>query len=150
MHVDFYILPDNQLISLQQYACRLAESNWQQGQRVLIQTSDASESKQLDELLWNLQENSFIPHGIASLEPVDEQQPILISHQPVNTSTFDTLINLSDQAIEVEQPTASKKLYEVLNQEEQRKQLARIHYKIYRERGYSLEHHTLEADDAKI
>lgn len=142
-NVDFYILPDDQLSSSQQYACKLAEKNWQSGKRVLIQTDSAEDSQSLDDLLWNIREDSFIPHGIATLELTDQQQPILISHQKIKDSNFQIIINLSSRPADLSD--AELKIDEVLNQNEQRKNSGRQNYKTYRDLGYTLEHHTLES-----
>jgi len=145
-HVDFYILPDSQLATAQRYVCKLAENNWQSGKRVLIQTDTAEESKQLDDLLWNLQDSSFIPHGVATLELTDQQQPILISHQKVNDVNFQSILNLSSRPSDINTENEIK-IDEILNQDEQRKLSGRQNYKIYRQLGYTLEHHTLENID---
>ena len=144
--VDFYILPDNQLATAQRYVCKLAENNWQSGKRVLIQTDTAEQSKQLDELLWNMQDSSFIPHGVATLELTDQQQPILISHQKINDENFQSILNLSSRPSDISAKHEIK-IDEILNQDEQRKLSGRQNYKIYRELGYTLEHHTLENID---
>ena len=141
--VDFYILPDDQLSNLQKYACELAESHWKSGKRVLIQTDSSDDSQQLNELLWSFRKESFIPHGIASLEPVDEQQPVLISHHRVIDSNFQQVINLSSRPSDITN-SDNLNIEELLNQNEQRKKTGRLHYKTYRELGYTLEHHTLE------
>ncbi|VAW64943.1 hypothetical protein MNBD_GAMMA08-1982 [hydrothermal vent metagenome] len=146
--VDFYILPDDQSENLQKYACTLAEKNWQLGKRVLIQTDTAEDSQQLDDLLWALRDDSFIPHGIATLEPGDQQQPILISHQKINDADFQIIINLSSRPADLKAKQnvtdGDLKIDELLNQNENRKTSGRENYKIYRELGYSLEHHKLE------
>jgi len=142
INVDFYILPDDQLSSLQNYACKLAETHWQSGKRVLIQTDSADDSQLLDDCLWNIRDNSFIPHGIATLEPVDQQQPILISHQKINDENFQSVINLSSRPADLNQGI---NIEEILNQNEQRKQVGRQNYKTYRKSGYTLKHHTLES-----
>lgn len=143
-HVDFYILADSNQASLQQYACQLAQQHWSAGRRILMQTDCVDDSQQLDELLWNLQADSFVPHGIATLEPVDQQQPILIAHQAVNDSQFDVVLNLSSRPCDITEPGQELQIEEILNQDEQRKQSGRTHYKIYRDQGYSLQHHTLQ------
>ena len=143
-HVDFYILPDASQTSLQQYACKLTQQHWSSGKRVLVQTDSVDDSEQLDELLWNLQADSFIPHGIATLESIDQQQPILIAHQAVNDSNFDVVLNLSSRPCDITGSGKELQIEEILNQDEQRKQSGRSHYKIYREQGYSLQHHTLQ------
>ncbi len=144
--VDFYILPDDQLENLQKYACKLAETNWQLGKRILIQTDNATDSQSLDDLLWAIREDSFIPHGIATLEPSDKQQPILISHQKINDSNFQAVINLSSRPADLSD-NENLKIDELLNQNEQRKISGRENYKTYRQLGYQLEHHKLESVD---
>ena len=145
--VDFYILPDDQSASLQQYACKLAEQHWKSGKRVLIQTDSVTDSQLVDDLLWNINQHSFIPHGIATLEPVDQQQPVLISHQKVTDPNFQSIINLSSRAADISD-NDELGIEEILNQNEERKQSGRKNYKIYRDSGYTLEHHTLESADA--
>jgi len=149
IEVDFYILPDDQLSNLQRYACQLAEIHWQSGKRVLIQTDGADDSQSLDDLLWSIRDDSFIPHGIATLEPSDQQQPILISHQKINDSNFQSIINLSSRAADLtkENINSDTNIEEILNQNELRKQAGRENYKIYRDFGYTLKHHTLESVD---
>ncbi len=150
INVDFYILPDDQLSSLQHYACKLAETHWQSGKRVLIQTDTANDSQLLDSLLWDIRDDSFIPHSIATLEPSDQQQPILISHQKINDKNFQSIINLSSRPADLNNETDSNNHFsieEVLNQNEQRKQAGRQNYKSYRASGYTLKHHTLESID---
>jgi len=145
--VDFYILPDDQPASLQHYVCKLAEQAWLAGQRVLIQTDSANDSQQLDELLWSIRSDSFIPHGIATLEAVDQQQPILISHQKVNDTQFHYVVNISSRPADItpeNMPEKSLKIDEILNQNEDRKQTGRQLYKTYRALGYQLQHHTLD------
>ncbi len=143
--VDFLILPDDQPHSLQQYACRLAQQHWSTGERVLIQTDNESQSQQLDELLWNLGAESFIPHAVATLEAIDQQQPVLISHQKITDTNFQYIINLSCRPSDILSDSGAVKIDELLNQDEQRKQCGRKNYKAYRELGYTLKHHTLES-----
>lgn len=143
VNVNFYILPDDQLSSSQQYACKLAKENWLSGKRVLIQTDSADDSKVLDDLLWNVSTDSFIPHGIATLEPIDQQQPVLIAHQKVNDTDFQHIINISSRPSDL-LSSDDLKIDEILNQDEQRKQCGRSNYKVYRDLGYTLEHHVLE------
>ena len=142
-HVNFYILPDDQLKTSKDYVCNLAELDWKSGKRVLIQTDSVEDSQTIDGLLWSLRENSFIPHAIATLELTDQHQPILISHQKIMDNNFQSILNLSSRPADIHLKSEIK-IDEILNQNEQRKQYGRQNYKIYRELGYTLEHHTLE------
>lgn len=151
-HVDFFILPDTEATGLISYACRLAQQSWSSGKRVLLQTENSEQSQQLDDALWNIADDAFIPHAIATLEPVDLQQPVLISHQKVKPQSFQHVINLSCRPCDIEQPqenaaseaTGVLKIDEILNQNEERKHCGRLNYKFYRALGYTLEHHKVE------
>lgn len=161
-HVDFYILGDADLARLQAYACSLASDSWQSGKRVLIQTDSSEQSQLVDSMLWDLHSTAFIPHGIATLEPIDQQQPVLIAHQKITDSEFQHVINLSSRPCDivsgnnssgelspgdVNDTVAAIKIDEILNQDEQRKQCGRLNYKIYRDLGYTLKHHTVDTQD---
>jgi DNA polymerase-3 subunit chi len=140
--VDFYILPDQQRSNLRLFACRLAEKAWQHGHRILIQTDNAEESRHMDDLLWTFRDGSFIPHGLAGSEDQEQdQQPILISHQDTTAGSFQLLINLSAH---IPKDKAFDRIAEIVNQESQRKQQGRDHYKTYRELGAELHHHEMQ------
>ena len=138
--VDFYILQDQNPQSLQQFACRLADKAYQQGHRILIQTDNAEESGILDDMLWTISDNSFLPHAIDTGSTNDDQ-PIIISHQTAEHKDFQTMINLS--SITPVDTSAFDRIAEILNQQESRKQTGREHYKIYKARGYELYHHEM-------
>ncbi|MCW8853389.1 MAG: DNA polymerase III subunit chi [Gammaproteobacteria bacterium] len=139
--VDFYILQDQNPLSLQKFACRLADKAYQQGHRILIQTETAEESRILDNMLWTISENSFLPHTIDTGSANDDQ-PIIISHQAAEYKDFQTMINLS--SITPVDTRAFDRIAEILNQQESRKQTGREHYKIYKARGYELYHHEIK------
>ncbi|MDH5484791.1 MAG: DNA polymerase III subunit chi [Gammaproteobacteria bacterium] len=137
--VDFYILPDTQRTSQQQFACKLAEKAWQQGNRILIQTASADESHIIDELLWTLKQDSFIPHAVLNTSSNDDN-PILISHEAANDGQFQLMINLTTTIAEQDR---FERIAEILNQDEASKQMGREHYKLYRNQGYDLNHHDM-------
>jgi DNA polymerase-3 subunit chi len=134
--VDFYILPDDNRRSIQNFACDLVEKAYLQGQKVLLKTESANESRLLDDLLWTRTENNFIPHAIYDASTFAEQT-ILIHHGNEPVKGFQLLINLSSSA---EQHQQVDRIAEILNQQAQCKQTGREHYKIYRELGFDLHH----------
>jgi len=138
--VDFYVLPDDSRRSLQHFACRLAEKACLQGQKILIQTQSADESRALDDLLWTMQDNNFIPHSIFDVASNDDQA-VIINHNNEPIENIQLLINLSSQAIQ----HSCEHIAEVLNQQADCKQTGREHYKTYRDSGFELHHHKIEA-----
>ncbi len=137
--VDFYILPDQSLNNLQLFACKLAEKAWQQGNRILIQTNNADECRRIDDMLWTFKDGSFIPHAVAGAMK-DEEQPIIINHGAGFGKNYQLLINLSSTTPEKNE---FERIAEIVNQEPQRKQSGRDHYKIYRDFGLDLHHHQM-------
>ncbi|MDH5767080.1 MAG: DNA polymerase III subunit chi [Gammaproteobacteria bacterium] len=139
--IDFYILPDTTRLSLQRFACRLADKAYQQGHRILIRTENAEESHLLDDMLWTFSDDSFLPHAIHADET--EDQPIIISHDLTDFQSFKTMINLSSiTPVDTEQ---FERIAEILNQEPGRKQTGREHYKAYKAKGYELYHHEMKS-----
>ena len=138
--VDFYILPDESRQSMQRFACRLAEKAYLQGHKVLIQTESAEEARQMDDLLWTLQDDNFIPHGIFNASSSDVQ-PVVIYHSNEKMDNINLLINLSSLSM---QDQSVERIAEILNQQTSRKQTGREHYKTYRNSGFDMHHHEIK------
>ncbi|HHJ81402.1 MAG TPA: DNA polymerase III subunit chi [Candidatus Tenderia electrophaga] len=142
--VDFYILEGNSG-NREQTACRIADKAYRLGHGVYIHTADPGQAKRLDELLWTFKQNSFVPHGIEGESP-DPEVAVLISHHPELTDSTQTqrrqvLINLAQEI-----PmffSSFERVAEVIGQDNENKASGRQRYKFYRDRGYSLDTHTL-------
>ena len=139
--VDFYILQDQNRLSLQKFACRLADKAFHQGYRILIQTENAEESQLIDDMLWTFNEDSFLPHALYT-DSDNNEHPIVISHQAGSHKNFQTMINLS--SITPAEANRFDRIAEILNQQEERKQTGRKHYKIYKDQGCELYHHEMK------
>jgi len=138
--VDFYILEDP--AAHQQFACRLAEKAWQQGHRVYIHTRDAAQSRQMDDLLWTFRDGSFLPHSLDDAADA-EQVSVHIGHEGEPSQHDDVLINLDNEV-----PlffSRFQRVAEVVAGDEQEKQAGRERFRFYRDRGYPLDSHTINA-----
>ncbi|NRA82682.1 MAG: DNA polymerase III subunit chi [Gammaproteobacteria bacterium] len=62
-------------------ACAIAGELYQQGQRVFIATMDVKSAEQIDELMWQLPCDQFIPHNLQGEGP-HYGAPVEIGHQP--------------------------------------------------------------------
>jgi DNA polymerase-3 subunit chi len=141
--IDFYILSGD--ANREQFACRLAEKVYLLGQGVYIHTGDAGEAAELDKLLWTFKQNSFVPHAIAEQSP-DPEAAVLIGHGAEAEShnhaqQRELLINLAPEI-----PlffSSFKRVAEIVDNNEQNKNSGRDHYRFYRDRGYTLENHTI-------
>ena len=140
--VDFYILEQQQGEARYRFACRLAEKAWQQGNKVYIHTENAEQSQRLDELLWTFRVGSFVPHSLDDAAEADSS-PIHIGHDAEPKHHDEVLINLA-----AEVPlffSRFERVAELVDQDEQVKQQGRGRFRFYRDRGYPLENHTINA-----
>lgn len=140
--VDFYILEDSAAAARQRFVCRLAEKAWQQGHNIYIHTDDASQSNQLDEMLWTFRAESFLPHSLDNATDADMVQ-VHIGHSEEPLHHDDVLINLGREV-----PlffSRFKRVAEIISAEEPERQAGRERYRFYRERGYPLESHNITA-----
>ncbi len=135
--IDFYDIAQSQRHQLEELVCKLCEKAFSQKKKLLLYTTDANQTDQLDRLLWTNNDESFLPH--------DQQEqdgfltPILISHQIEPRGERDLLINLSSEI-----PSWFAQFDRVLEiVTEHNKAEARAHYSFYKDRGYPLEHHKL-------
>jgi len=142
--VDFYIL-EGDSGNREQTACRIAEKAYRLGHGVYIHTADQGQASRLYELLWTFKQNSFVPHGIEG-ESLDPDAPVLISHKTeladsTQGHSRQVLINLAQDI-----PmffSSFERVAEVIGQDTENKASGRHRYKFYRDRGYSLDTHTL-------
>ena len=68
-------------LTVLEHACQLAGYHYRQGQRVFIATADQALSEALDELMWQLEPERFIPHNLQGEGP-NYGAPVEIGHQP--------------------------------------------------------------------
>lgn len=142
--VDFYIL-EQQGEARNRFACRLAEKAWQQGNKVYIHTASAEQSQRLDELLWTFRAGSFVPHTLDNDNNADST-PIHIGHgdEPQGPQHHDqVLINLAPEV-----PlffSRFERVAEVVDQDEEVRTQGRERFRFYRDRGYALENHSINA-----
>ncbi|MGL5287656.1 DNA polymerase III, chi subunit [Aeromonas sp. RU39B] len=134
--ITFYLMTDNQRETL---VCQLAAELWQSGHLFCLCQNEA-QAHQLDELLWQLPPERFVPH---QLQGEAGQAPVEIGWQPPRRR-YARLINLADDA-----PLFAGEFAQVVDfvpTDERDKQLARERYKAYRLAGHQLD--TLEPPPA--
>ena len=138
--VDFYVLPNADPAQRPLLACKLADKAYGQGLKVYIHTASASDTQQLDELLWTFRDGSFLPHAIHTAV-AGEPPPILLGHDHEPTGHTDVLINLGTDI-----PRFFGRFERVAELVDQRTELlaqSRERFRYYRERGYELKSHNL-------
>jgi DNA polymerase-3 subunit chi len=139
--VDFYLLPDESAQNRVRFACRLADKAYRLGNRVFIHTESAEQTRQLDDLLWTFQQNSFVPHAIYRAEQRDPS-PVLLAHDAEPDASSQVLINLA-----AEVPlffSRFERVAELVNRDDEVRRQGRSRFSFYRERGYSLRTHEIK------
>ena len=128
--------------SLLLFACELTNKAYQKKISVLINTSEESISKKIDEKLWSFDSVSFIPHDIES-EP---SSTIAINHE-LNPGRHDQLlINLSDSST----PrwfSRFQKVIEIVYDEQEVINNKRKQYSFSQSRGYPITYHDLTVNN---
>lgn len=72
--------------------CTLIHAHFAKNDRMLIYVTTNEAALYLDQLLWKMPEESFMPHAIASSAT---KEPIVITTSAANINQATTLINLS-------------------------------------------------------
>ena len=137
--IRFYVLKSNQLQARLMLACKLIEKACGQQLKTYVHTENAAMSLQLDDLLWTYNDFSFIPHELAP--STKKEVPVLIGHDYEPLEHCDYLINLS--AAIPEFFARFERFAEILDQNEAILHAGRKRYQFYRDRGYTLDYHTL-------
>ena len=136
---DFYILTGS--ASPVRLACSIANKAWQQGNRVHISAANREEAVKLDDLLWTFHDISFLPHALVDGAGA-EQAFITIGWPDSLLPDRDVLINLTTEVPDFSGKFA--RIIEIVAPEE--KQQARERYRQYRDRGFELHSHDINAE----
>ncbi len=96
MRVDFYVSPDDQPQARLTLACRLVRRAWQAGLPVFVLCSDEQQLAAMDDLLWHVRPQFFMPHSRFDDNPA---APIVLGVDCWPTQDNSVLINLCMQPV---------------------------------------------------
>lgn len=138
----FFILSESPQASEQhqavaQICCALYDKN----KRCSVFCDSQTQAEIIDEVLWQLPSERFIPHKIGN-EGDNKPAPIEINWQIQPRWSANTLINLT--TLFHPQMLKSPFIYDFVPSDEAGKQQARERYKHYRSGGFALETHPFE------
>lgn len=147
MQIDFYILGDNSHRDINQMVCQLCEKAIVQDMNVLIYTKSIEQAHQLDELLWTFKADSFFAHKneLNEIKPDSTfPYPIIISSDIKDetiAASHQFLVNLSNESPAYFQHF--KRIAEMVGKNPDDKKVARKRYRLYRDKGYTLNKYDL-------
>ncbi|OTG67246.1 DNA polymerase III subunit chi [Acinetobacter silvestris] len=124
--VSFYLFeksPERQVDS----ACRLCRKILRKSEKIWLYCPDLELQQQLDEYLWCFDPSSFLAHGIEQIHA-----PICISAD-LPTSNEWIVFNFNNQALE--QLPQFSHIIEIIENDENAKQIGREKFKTYRRLG---------------
>lgn len=134
-HVSFYKLAGDQHVALA-LTCQLVQKALSMGQQVLCLVADTQMAGDLDEKLWSIKPETFLPHGIGK-----DNMPVSIVAEPEPGDHHQILINLQPQI-----PTwfsRFDRVMEIIYPDPDYEQAKRNNFRFYKERGYPLNFHDL-------
>ena len=134
--IDFYQL-DSGRHSSDRIVCQLCHKAYESKQLTLLLTQSPEQSSHLDRHLWLFEDDSFIPHD--AQDSIEFLTPILIHDEPEPKGDRQLLINLKTTIPDYF--AQFERVIELVTDDN--KTAAREHYNFYRERGYTIDHHTL-------
>lgn len=142
--VDFYVLATTAPLARQRYACRLVEKAVGQGHKVFVRTATIDDAHELDTLMWTFNDRSFLPHELAG-ESADGapsgRAPVLIGRGSAPAAHRELLVNLSDDT--PSDAAQFERIAEIVDEDPERRRLARLRFRQYRETGCELMTHTI-------
>ena len=113
--------------------CELARRAFAAQKPTLILTRDFEQAEAVDELLWDFDEDAFIPHQLAG-DDDDANTAVLIVPPGIDTPDRPLLINLRDSC-----PSGSfERVLEVVAADESERLGSRERWRQYRERGFEV------------
>ena len=114
--------------------CELARKAHDAGQWTLVLARDQAQAEQLDDLLWDMGEDAYIPHQIAGADVEEEETAVLIAPPDVDAPLRPLVINLRDAAVD----GSFERVLEVVPADDAARGPLRERWKQYQARGFEL------------
>ena len=138
VRADFYMIAGKPAFVAQPLllVCKLAEKALQSGQPCLIFCETAEQADFLDDLLWEFDEDAFIPHQIVGMEEDEDMDdtPVLIVPPGVDAGMRPLVINLRNAL----RPSGYQRVLEIVPAEESAREPARQRWLEYKQLGVEL------------
>ena len=119
--------------------CELARKAHDAGIFTLILARDAEQAEMLDDLLWDMGEDAYIPHQIAGADIDEEEAAVLIAPPDIDAPLRPLVINLRDAAV----VGSVERVLEVVPADESARGPLRERWKQYQARGFDVTKHDM-------
>jgi DNA polymerase-3 subunit chi len=140
MRADFYLIAKPRFLEQPLLlVCELAKRSLAAGQATLILARDDEQAEALDALLWEFDENAYLPHQIAGTDEDDDVTPLLIVPPGAVSADRPLVINLRDEIA----PGQYERVLEVVPADPAAREPLRARWRAYQERGFTLNKHDM-------
>ncbi|MGY3265978.1 DNA polymerase III subunit chi [Lysobacter sp. HA35] len=137
---DFYLITTPRFRSEPlRLVCELARKAFDAGLPTLVLARSQEQAEALDDLLWDMGEEVYIPHQIAGAEEDEEEAEVLIASPDTDVALRPLVINLRDAAVD----GAFDRVLEVVPADESSRGPLRERWKQYQSRGLELKKHDM-------
>ena len=136
---DFYLIAKPRFLEEPlKLVCELVRKSYDANLWTLVLTRDAEQAEQIDAMLWEMDDDAYIPHQIAGDEE-DELAPVLIATPDLDVPARALVINLRDAAFD----GLCERILEVVPADESAREPLRERWKQYKARGYDVTKHDM-------
>ncbi|MGN7726593.1 DNA polymerase III subunit chi [Luteimonas sp. 22616] len=132
MRADFYLISKPRFREEPlRLVCELARKAHDANLWTLVLARDAAQAEALDDLLWDMGDDVFIPHQIAGVDVDEDEAAVLIAPPEVDAPLRPLVINLRDAAVE----GGFERVLEVVPADDSARGPLRERWKQYKARG---------------
>ena len=139
--IDFYRLSGGDPL---QAACLVAGKAYQAGYRVRIYAEDEGHLADLDNRLWTFRQNAFVPHARRERLDPERPEPVVLSNQCADAEGTEVLVCVSPPPAEC--LGRFPRVAEFVPADPDQRQAARTRYARYRDQGFDLRIHDIQAN----
>lgn len=137
---DFYLIAKERFKAEPlRLVCELARKAHDAGLWTLVLARDGVQAEQIDDLLWDMGDDVYIPHQIAGADIDEDEAAVLIAPPDVDVPLRPLVINLRDAAVE----GAFERVLEVVPADPAARGPLRERWKHYQARGFELNKHDM-------
>ena len=136
---DFYLIAKPRFRSEPlRLVCELAKKAYDANLPLLVLARDTAQAETLDDLLWDMGDDVYLPHQIAGDED-DGEAPVLIAPPEADAPLRPLVINLRDAAVE----GGFERVLEVVPADDDARGPLRERWKQYKARGLEVNKHDM-------
>jgi len=118
--------------------CELARKAYDANLWALVLARDAAQAEQIDELLWDMGDDAYIPHQVAG-DDEDDATPVLIVPPEIDAPLRPLVINLRDDAVQ----GSFERVLEVVPADDSARGPLRERWTQYKARGLEVNKHDM-------